>query len=232
LYRLKEGFGSSPNYLNFVALFNKKHHLFVKNPLIIWNIVLTLLVGYLLFKGAQGTSSTGGTSTADGRSIVYVNTDSLLTNYDYFKDTQKELQNKQYRVQTDLAQKQRQVEMEASYAQQKAAAMSQAELQATQIRLQKMQGDFVAYRDAEAGRFQQESGKKNDELINSIQAYLKKYNSTNKYQFVLGYTKGGGILFADEDLEVTKKVLEGLNKDYASNKKPQAAKADTTSAKK
>ncbi len=226
--RVISNFGSSAIYLNFVSLFNKKHHLFVKNPLIIWNIVLTLLVGFLLFKTSQSSSAGAGTSTADGRSIVYVNTDSLLTKYDYFKDTQKELENKQYRLQTDIGQKGRQVEMEASYAQQRAQTMTQAELQATQLRLQKMQSDFVAYRDGEAARFQQESGKKNEELINSIQAYLKKVNSSNKYQFVLGYTKGGGILFADDKYEVTQKILEGLNKEYAANKKPEAAKADTS----
>jgi len=49
---------------------------------------------------------------------------------------------------------------------------------------------------------------------------------------VIGYSKGGGVLFAKEDLDITKAVLEGLNKKYADDKKSGKVKADTTTAAK
>jgi outer membrane protein len=48
---------------------------------------------------------------------------------------------------------------------------------------------------------------------------------------VIGYSKGGGVLFAKEDLDITKAVLEGLNKKYADDKKSGKVKADTTASK-
>ena len=60
------------------------------------------------------------------------------------------------------------------------------------------------------------------ELYDRIAEYIKKYNKQNKYEFVLGYTKGGGILFADQSNDATKQILDGLNKEY---KEKQAAPA-------
>ncbi|MFN8353729.1 MAG: OmpH family outer membrane protein [Spirosomataceae bacterium] len=194
----------------------------MKNLSLIWNAVLTIAVivlGYKQFSGGSSSSgSVSSSASAGGKNIVYVNTDTLLSNYDYFKDIKKELENKRYRVESDLAQKGRGVELEMAGAQQKAATMTQAELQATELRLRKLQSDFAQYREIESQKLAQEEAKRNEELINSIQEYLKKYNNDNKYHVVLGYTKGGGILFADPSLEVTQKVLEGLNKEYKAKK--------------
>jgi len=41
---------------------------------------------------------------------------------------------------------------------------------------------------------------------------------------VLGYSKGGGILFANADLDVTKKIVEGLNNDYKAKEVDKAKK--------
>ena len=65
----------------------------------------------------------------------------------------------------------------------------------------------------------QEQAKKNEELYNNIREYISKTNKANKYEFVLGYSKvGGGILFADPSVDVTNKIIEGLNKEYAATK--------------
>ena len=77
----------------------------MKNLPLIWCAVLTLVVGFLFFK-QNGSSSTGlGASTADGKRIVFVNSDSLLNNYQFYKDAQKEFENKGYRLQVDLGQR-------------------------------------------------------------------------------------------------------------------------------
>jgi hypothetical protein len=40
-------------------------------------------------------------------------------------------------------------------------------------------------------------------------------NKSGRYQFIFGYTQEGGILLANDSLNITKYVLEGLNKKYA-----------------
>lgn len=198
----------------------------MKNASFVLNIVLAIAVAvlyYLHFKDRQPAEVTVKTATeAKGKENVYVNVDSLLTKYEFFKDTQKVLESKRFQLENDLATKGRNLQNKAAFFQQKAPTMTMEQGRATEAALQKEQQDILQYRERAAQVLALEEQKKNEELYNKIYEYLKKYNAQNKYEFVLGYTKGGGILFADTDNDVTKKVLDGLNQEY---KDKQAAPA-------
>ncbi|MEN9960352.1 MAG: hypothetical protein RL045_603 [Bacteroidota bacterium] len=97
--------------------------------------------------------------------------------------------------------------------------MTQAELQAADMMLKKKGAQLQQYSQQKQAELGQEQAKKNEELYNNIRDYISKTNKVNKYEFVLGYSKvGGGILFADASVDVTKKIIEGLNKEYAETK--------------
>ena len=76
----------------------------MKNLHYAWLVVLTFAIAYLYFK-PSGSSAGIGATTTDGKRIVFVNSDSLLNNYQFYKDAQKEFENKGYRLQVDLGQK-------------------------------------------------------------------------------------------------------------------------------
>lgn len=198
----------------------------MKNASLVLNIVLAIAVAvlyYLHFKDRQPAEVAVKTATeVKGKENVYVNVDSLLTKYEFFKDTQKVLESKRFQLENDLATKGRNLQNKAAFFQQKAPTMTMEQGRATEAALQKEQQDILQYRERAAQGLALEEQKKNEELYNKIYEYLKKYNAQNKYEFVLGYTKGGGILFADTDNDVTKKVLDGLNQEY---KVKQAAPA-------
>ncbi len=190
----------------------------MKNLPLIWCAVLTLVVGFLFFK-QNGSSSTSGPMSASGKRIVFVNTDTLLTHYEFYKDAQKEFENKGYRLQVDLGQKERALQGEVAAIQQRASAMTQAELQAADLTLKKKGAELQQYSQQKQAELGQEQAKKNEELYNNIREYITKINKENKFEFVLGYSKlGGGILFADESVDVTQKILDGLNKEYGASK--------------
>ena len=171
----------------------------------------------------QASSSTPSSAASVGdRKIVYVNTDSLLTNYQFYKDAQKEFENKGYRLQVDLGQRERALQNELGAIQQRAQTMTQAELQAADVMLKKKGAELQQYSQQKQQALAQEQAKKNEELYNKIREYIKKHNTENKYEFVLGYTKiGGGILYADDSVDVTKEIVDGLNKEYAETKPKQ-----------
>lgn len=193
----------------------------MKNTSLIWNAILTLAVGVLFFLHFKSTTpAVSGTSSGSSKSIVYVNTDSLLANYDYFKDAMKELENKRFRLETDLNNKGKSLQNEAAFFQQKAQQgnMSEDQARTTQQQLMKKEQDLIAYRDNASRNLSVEEAKKQEELLNKIQDFLKTSNKENNYDMVLGYSKGGGVLYANTNLEITKKVVEGLNKEYADTK--------------
>ncbi len=190
----------------------------MKNLSLIINVVLALAVGtlfYLRFKDKQDDAAPAPVAVeAKGRPIVYVNVDSLLTKYEYFKDVRKVLESRQFQLENDLQARGKSLQNEVAFFQQRAPSMTQEQGRATEAALQKKQQDLVAFRDQSAQRLQIEQQAKNEELYTRIAAYLTKYNKQNKFEFVLGYTKGGGILFADASLDATKRIVDGLNAEY------------------
>lgn len=191
---------------------------------------LALATGFTSCKqeGAKQATSAASTTTSvaaeSAKKIVYVNTDSLLTNYQFYKDAQKEFENKGYRLQVDLGQRERALQNEAGAIQQRAQTMTQAELQAADMMLKKKAGEYQQYGQQRQAALQGDQAKKMQELYDNIREYVKKHNAENKYEFVLGYTKsGGGILYADESVDVTKEILTGLNAEYAGKKKATPA---------
>jgi outer membrane protein len=55
-------------------------------------------------------------------------------------------------------------------------------------------------------------------ITEDIIAYANLFNKTYGADYILGYTKGGPIIVVNEKLDVTKDIIEGLNKEYKDKK--------------
>lgn len=191
----------------------------MKNASLILNVILTIAVAILYFlhfndRRPAAEPVTAKPAEAKIKDIVYVNVDSLLIKYEFFKDTQKVLESKRFQLENELTAKGRNLQNKVAFFQQRAPTMTQEQGRATEASLQKEQQDILAYRERAAQNLANEEQAKNKQLYDQIYEYLRKVNTRNKYEFVLGYTKGGGILFADPSADQTKAVLDGLNKEY------------------
>ena len=63
------------------------------------------------------------------------------------------------------------------------------------------------------GEFNEEQARINDEARDSIQAFLKVFNRTHKYDYVM-VKAGENLLIANPKFDITKDVVKGLNKRY------------------
>eukprot|EP01132_Coremiostelium_polycephalum_P019523 gene19523-23210_t len=144
-------------------------------------------------EGATNTATTAKTETAAvaGKDqIVYVNSDSLLTKYQYFKDLQQ---------QNTLPADQR---------------------AATEQRLARKQQELQAYQQNAGSALQRDQAAEQEKLYDKVADYLKVYAKKKGFKMVLTYSKGNSaILFADESLDVTSEVIKGLNEGYKAEKK-------------
>jgi outer membrane protein len=192
--------------------------------------ILILMIAVLAFWSCKENAGTAAGSAKQTTSrIVYVNTDTLLNNYLYYKDVVKEFENKRFALENDLQKRSASFQNEVALFQRRvqAGGMSEDQAKGTQAVLQKKEQDIMQFRDNAAGNLQGDQAKKTEELLNNITVYLKKYNSSDKFDMVIGYSKGGGVLYAKEDLDITQEVLKGLNDEYTNNGKKTAA-ADST----
>ena len=154
------------------------------NTSLIWNIVLTLAVAVLFFLHFSNKPGADSGAVADGnvvpgRRTVYVQVDSLLKNYDYFKESKKELENKNFQLENDLNSKGKSLQNEVAFFQQKAQTMTPDQARSIEAQLMKKQQDLVAYRDQSAQALGMEEAKKNEQLYKNIRAYIEKYNKEN-----------------------------------------------------
>lgn len=206
----------------------------MKNLSLTLNVVLLVAVAvlyYLHFSGRKTPAAAPATTTAAAAGkdqkttqYAYVNVDSLLNNYDYFKATRTQLEDRRKKLETEIAGRTRSLENEVVSAQQKANTMTLEQAQLTEQTLRRKGQELERYQNDAARQLAEEEQKKNEELINNISLYLKKHTEDKPYKIVFGYSKGGGILYATDSLDITQEVLKGLNQDYQANNQAAGTK--------
>lgn len=158
----------------------------------------------------KGTDKTGSPE-----SIVFVNTDSLLNNYDYFKKVKNQFQEKSKKAQADLSTKGIAFQNEVAAYQKNAASLSTEQRAATEQRLARKQQELSMYNQNVSNSLAKEEAAENEKLYDNVSAYLKKHTKDKGHKMVLTYSKSNpALLFADESLDVTKEVIKGLNEEY------------------
>ena len=189
--------------------------------------VLFLAVAVLFFLQFSGSgkekpvSGSAESVSSQTEGIVYVNIDTIIFNFDMFTDKRNDLLEKQKSAEAELNSKSGQYERGVKDYQEKvnkglvtratAAEMEQALLQ--------QQQDLVNLRDQLTSSLMEEEQVMNRQVMDYITVYLEDNKSEYNYQFILGKSFGGPVLYSDKDLDITDKVIQGLNKKYQSEKK-------------
>ena len=211
----------------------------MKNTSIIINVVLgiAVIILYVLhFTGNSNTSSADGNSgsmSAEGLSIAYVNSDSLLKNYDYFKDLEKQFTEKRDKLNAEYQNRGMGLQREIENFQATAGNMTQNQARAVQEDLSKKQQNLMMYQEQLGQQLMQEEARMNTALYDKVAAYLREYGLNKNLQIVLTYTKGSGVLYANDSLDITNEVMIGLNEAYKKevSSGTAGAAADTTKVK-
>lgn len=177
----------------------------------------TLLFGAC---GAKGEEEQAGDSAATEQTvelkIAYVELDTLMSQYQLYKDYSEVLTRKGNNIQKTLAQKQRALESHAAAVQKKYESnefTTRDELERAQNSIQKEQNDLAELADRLQNEFAMEQARINDEARDSIQSFLKRYNKTKKYDYVM-IKAGDNLLVANPKYNITNDIVKGLNKRY------------------
>ena len=168
----------------------------------------------------KGAATTASTTDKKSELIVYVNSDSLLNNYEYFKTIKDKFQTKSKKAQSDLTSKGTAFQREVAAYQQNAANLSAEQRAATEERLARKQQELQTFNQNAGNALANEEAAENEKLYNKVSEFLKKHAKAKGYKMVLTYSKSNPtVLFADESLDVTKEVVEGLNAEFKKEKK-------------
>ena len=177
----------------------------------------TLLLGACGAKGNEETTNENTqTEETVGIKIAYVELDTLMSQYQLYKDYSEVLTRKGNNIQKTLAQKQRALENHAAAVQKKYESnefTTRDEVERAQASIQKEQNDLAELADRLQNEFAIEQARINEEARDSIQSFLKRYNKTKKYDYVM-VKAGDNLLVANPRFNITNDIVKGLNKRY------------------
>ena len=194
---------------------------------IILNVFLFIAVAVLYFlhftskspeKGRANHLSQGVSSSPV--SAAYVNLDTLLNNLDMYFDMQNSLKTKQNESQVKLDNNARAFEQSVVDLQNKMdkglitrsnAMKMQEELKGEEERILRLR-ENLTYQLAEEKQVMDRS------VIEEIMKFLKEYNADRNYQMIISNSYGGTLLYANDSMNITQDVLNGLNARYAETK--------------
>ena len=148
--------------------------------------------------------------------IAYVDYDSLLLNFNLAQEMQKELIREEMKINNIIEKDRKNLQNEAATFEQKVqnnVFATQERAQAEYEKIMKKEQELVQRGQALIAEFEETRMLKSNEITQCIMEYIQEYNSNAKYDFIL--TKmGGNMLYANDALDITKAVVEGLNTKY------------------
>ena len=165
-------------------------------------------------------NETTTTPASDNQKVAYVEIDSIMSQYTYWKDVTKIIKAKEANIQRTLAGKQKAIQAAAANFQQNVQANKYTQVQAQQIQasIQKQAQDADALQQRLGAEYQNEVAKYNKALSDSVHNYLKEYNKDKKFAIILAKS-GDNILYADPAYNITDDVIKGINQAYKGMKK-------------
>jgi outer membrane protein len=193
----------------------------MKNGLVIWNVVLTLIAGYLLivhFNKKTGSAATrhatndSSASQNSGR-IAYFEMDSVEAHYEKVKDVQAEIQNQEKEYSNGLAQLDLTYRKKIQEYQQKGSSMTQADYEKAQMDLKQLEDRLKVTKQDLDQKYQDFVQRRNLSLKKNIEDYIGKYNQDRKYSYIFVY-EPGLFYYKDTLYNITSDVVKGLNEEY------------------
>jgi outer membrane protein len=200
----------------------------MKNGLLIWNVILSLVAGFLLFKQFN-SKKTGITNikTVSGDSMVsnkqfrmaYFEMDSIAAQFDLVKGLKKELTKKEDDINAEMTTRNQAIQQKLNYYQKLLAEgkLSKEEEETASNEVKSMDNEMKNRKQQMDQDYNNFMVTKQNEIKSKIEAFIKEYNKTKNYSYVVS-DDPGLFYFQDTAFNITADVIKGLNEMYKSKK--------------
>lgn len=181
---------------------------------LILNVVLLVAVAVLYYLHFSASSAIGNytlPSSLSGQPVLYLNTDSLLMNYQLFQESKAQLEQEQARLENSMQSQAANLEREVMEFQQQYGGMTQSQVDKRKEELGRKEENLMMLREQLSGQLLEQESKLNKQIYDSIYNFLQRYTAGKNVQYILGYSPGGSVLYANDSLDITTSVVQGLN---------------------
>ena len=188
------------------------------------SLVAVVVFGILTLTGGKNTAVQAEgeaveTAAAKG-SIVYVDLDRILTEYDMANDLRSVVETKVQNIQAEVTRRGKKLENDVIDFQNKIdkGLMTRSVAEVQSQKLQQQELEFNNYAAQKQQEINEEQVVMMNQLGDAIHTFLAKYNEEKQYAMILTNSGGAPVISADAALDITDAVLAGLNEEYIKSK--------------
>ncbi len=167
---------------------------------LIFSSVALLLAGWVFFKSER---------------MVYVDSARLVNGYKGMETARAEFQKRTATMKANVDTLISEIQKEIMKFEKESAKMTAKEKDLTKKLIQTKQQQLGDYQRAVKEKAAQEDSQLTKKVLDEINAYLKDYGKLHQYKIILAATDYGNIAYAEEGIDITDEVLDGLNKKYS-----------------
>lgn len=153
--------------------------------------------------------------------IAYVDIDTLLSNYELWKELNEEMLRKEENIRATLNEKAKALQADFEDFDRKLnnnGFTTRERAEAEQNRILKKREELEALQERLSNELAIENNKNSMLFRDSINSYINYYNKQKGYNIILSRI-GDNILYIDTEMNITDDIIKGLNERYYQNKK-------------
>ncbi len=167
--------------------------------------------------------ATAADTTAAPGSIVYFDIDRVMQGYDMYNDLNSVFETKASGIQAEIDRRGKKLEKDAADFQNKVdkGLLTTSVAQVQYQKLQEQQSQYQQYAVTKQQEMAEENQVMMNQIADAIASFVKEFNQEHKYALILttsGNIMSTPVVTGDERLDITDKILAGLNAAYIKSK--------------
>jgi len=157
-----------------------------------------------------------------GIRLAYVRIDTLQSKYLYFVELSEQLAKEEAVARKEIEKRQRDIQIEVNLYQQEAPKMSPQQRQQSEADLMRVRDNYMAYEEQLTGTLMKKQEELNKMMKDDMDSVLVKMKDELNLDFILLYSEGGALIYANKDYDITDVVVDRLNENYLKTKTENA----------
>ena len=150
-------------------------------------------------------------NTEKGIRLAYVRIDSLQSQYNYFQELVGELQAEEEKIVVELQRRQQELQTNIELYQQEAPKMTARQREANEADLRRVQQNYLQVEQAAQGQMMQRQNDLTVMMREDMNSAIEILKEDLNLDFILLYEEGGQIIYANDEYDITERMVNMLN---------------------
>jgi outer membrane protein len=169
-------------------------------------------------------------NTEKGIRLAYVRIDSLQSQYNYFQELVGELQAEEEKIVVELQRRQQELQTNIELYQQEAPKMTARQREANEADLRRVQQNYLQVEQAAQGQMMQRQNDLTVMMREDMNSAIEILKEELNLDFILLYEEGGQIIYANDEYDITERMVNMLNENRENPSEEEVTEATEEAA--